>query len=180
MSEMLKSVNNDKKMNEDKVDIGEEFDLSTLNSFLSSAEFKEDDYELVDEEMDSRTGICIGTINIFMIYFKKLFQKKHDLSILDEINDMKMDDTNRPMELLFEHMEKFNKNKDNVDAITIRGLGEFDINSCQELYSLKVNSGPYANVELGCKFIIPLISFLSEQDWKNVKWTLLPLKRSDE
>ena len=61
-----------------------------------------------------------------------------------------------------------------IEAITIYPLEEFNINECKELYSLKI-----ANEEYGCQYLIPLLSLLSEHNWIDTKWSLLPIKRSE-
>jgi hypothetical protein len=162
---------------DDIKETGEVYDINQLNNFISSNEFKKDDYEVVEEE--KMFGNQIDTINIFMVYFKNLFQKNPSLSIFDDISEKDLSNTNRQMELLYEHMFKYKSNCDNEENVTIYPIQEFNLDECEELYSLKINIPTYNNLEYGCQYIIPLISLLSLEKWRNVEWTLTPIKRSD-
>ena len=110
-------------------------------------------------------------MNIFTIYFRTLFKKDPTLHIFQGIDYNKLDSTNRQMELFYEHMTKYKENEYNEDLVSIYFPDDIDINKCQELYILKINKLEYA-----CQFIIPLLSMLSDENWTDTDWSILPVK----
>jgi len=161
-----------------------ELDTHKLNEFFTSDKFNPDDYSPAEEE--NAFGNYINLMNIFTVYFRNLFKKNPTLNMFEGVNHNKLDSTSRQMELFYEHLNKYremehtcantktNTKTKNDDAISIYPIEDININECEELYILK-----FDNKEFGCQYLIPLISLLSQQDWTNIKWTLLPVKRED-
>lgn len=135
-------------------------------------EINEDEYILADEE--NKVGKYVNLMNIFTVYFRELFNKDPSLNIFQGVDYNKLDSTNRQMELFYEYLIKYKENQHDDDLVSIYSVEDLDINKCKELYILKFNGKEY-----GCQFIIPLISYLSEQDWKTATWSILPVKREE-
>ena len=135
-------------------------------------DFNPDDYILADEE--EHLGKYVKLMNIFTVYFRELFKKDPSLNIFQGVDYNKLDSTNRQMELFYEYLMKYKENQHDDDLISIYPVEDLDINKCRELYILKFNDQEY-----GCQFIIPLISYLSEQEWQTSQWSILPIKRKD-
>lgn len=136
--------------------------------------FNPEDYVLADEEQLQSVTKYVKLMNIFTVYFRELFNKDPSLNIFQGVDYNKLDSTNRQMELFYEYLMAYKENQHNDDLVSIYAVEDLDINKCKELYILKLNGD-----EFGCQFIIPLISYLSEQDWQNSEWSILPVKRDD-
>ena len=139
---------------------------------LETDDFNSDDYILADEEHN--LGKYVELMNIFTIHFRDLFKKDPTLNIFQGVDYNKLDSTNRQMELFYEYLMSYKENQHNDDRISIYPVEDIDINKCKELYILKFKDQEYA-----CQFIIPLLSYLSEQDYKSDQWSILPIKRKD-
>ena len=150
----------------------DELDTNKLNEFFTSEDFNPDDYYPADEERSF--GNYISLMNIFTVYFRNLFKKNPNMNMFEGVNYNILDSTNRQMELFYEHLDKYKHMEHNEDEISIYPIEELKLDECQELYILKIN-----NKEYGCRYLIPLISLLSEHDWLNIEWSLLPIKRDE-
>lgn len=137
-------------------------------------DFNPNDYILADEEQLESVTKYVKLMNIFTVYFRELFNKDPSLNIFQGVDYNKLDSTNRQMELFYEYLITYKENQHNDDLVSIYSIEDIDINKCKELYILK-----FKEEEYGCQFIIPLISYLSEQDWQNSEWSILPVKRDD-
>ena len=146
-----------------------------MDSILEIEETQEeiniDDYVPAPEETEY--GNFVNLLNIFTCHYKKLFAKKESLKIFDGVDYEKLNSTNRYMEFLYEEIFKFNKSTiEDKDVLYDPENDEIDINKCIELYALYVNN----EIVYVCKFLLPLLHYLSEVKWLEVEWSIMPLK----
>lgn len=133
--------------------------------------FNIDDYKLADEEIEF--GKHINLLNIFTCYYKKLFERKEHEHMFEGTNPEIRDSTNRCIEFLYEEIFKFNKSdEEDKDVLYEPDDDNLDINKCKELYILCIDNSPV----LVCKFLLPILQYLGEQDWLNIEWSIMPLK----
>lgn len=130
-------------------------------------------YTLADEEKEH--GKNVNLLNIFLVYYRNLFQKNTDLHMFQDINYFEYDSTNRHMELFYNELIKYKEKLHDEDKTSIYPIEDIDIDDCEELYVLK-----YDGKEYGCQYIIPLMSLLSEYDWLNNDWELIPIKTNHD
>lgn len=129
------------------------------------------DYVVAEEEKEY--GNYVSLLNIYTCYFKQLFRRKQDETIFDHVDYEKKNSTNKCMEFLYEEIHKFNISKEedremlySPDDMTI------DINLCNELYSLYINSEPL----YVCKYLLPILQYLTTTEWHSIDWSIIPLK----
>lgn len=123
-----------------------------------------DDCELhPDDILDQKR---IDQINIFMQYYKQAHGEQYDINLFKNIEDPA--DTNKCMELLFEHMEIYNQNPDNTDIFDPIGV---DFSDYADLYMLIIDD----DQELTSETLWSLIIFLSEKDWLNINWQIIKI-----
>jgi len=114
----------------------------------------------------------IDVLNIFFFYFKKKIQKKKNYNMFDDIDYNKIESTNRCLEFMYEHIEKYKSNQDNMYICRLYNPDELDISECEELYVLIIDD----KQNKVCQLLYPIIVFLAEQDWTNIKWSINPIK----
>lgn len=129
------------------------------------------DYIPAEEEIE--LSETTGILNIFTCYFKQLFESKQNSNMFDSVDIDKKDGTNRCLEFLYEEMFKFNNSKE-TDKDMLYDLDDDDLNidEVKELYMLSIDSIPL----YVCKFLLPLLKYLSTQKWNEINWTILPIK----
>lgn len=129
------------------------------------------DYIPADEEVE--LSETTGLLNIFTCYFKQLFEAKQNSTMFDSVDIEKKEGTNRCLEFLYEEMFKFNNSKE-CDKDMLYDLDDVDLNidEVKELYMLSIDSVPL----YVCKFLLPLLKYLSTQKWNEINWTILPIK----
>lgn len=150
-----------------------EIDIEKMNNFIASDDFNPADYELAEEEKEMSN--FLGMLQVFNVYFKELFKRNPKNSIFEGVDYDRLDSTNRVQELFYEHLWRYKQvHLVDIEAITIYPITEFNINDCKELYSLKIGDEEY-----GCQYLIPLLSFLTQHNWMEIEWSLLPIKRED-
>jgi len=146
----------------------------------------DDDFEFVSDSefSDGETGEAASTqnttqhvdiLNIFMVYYKNLFQKDTDATMFHDIDYSKSNSTNRAMELFYDHVCKYKQHEDDEIKASIY-LDKPDINDWTELYILTIDGED----EKYCQFLVPLLSYLASKDWVTNKWSIIPLKTDDE
>jgi len=146
--------------------MSEYVDLDNIDSLDPIDEENSEENDKVNKE----TGIHF--LNVFMCYFKKLFNREQDQNMFNNINYTKFNSTNRPMELLFEEVQKFNVAEKNYPMkIKIFDPHQIDINKCQELYILVIDNKQYKV----CQTLIPLLYFVSELEWTKINWRIDPV-----
>jgi hypothetical protein len=137
----------------------------------NNEEINIDDYTLAPEE--NEYGNFVNLLNIFTCYYKKLFNKKETASIFDGIDYDKKDSTNRYLEFLYEEIFKFKKSTlEDKEILYGPEVDDIDINKCNELYALYIDN----ELVYMCKFLLPLLQDLSEKDWLEMNWSIMPLK----
>jgi hypothetical protein len=128
---------------------------------------------ITTEELYDENGIDF--LNIFLIYYKQLFNTKMDVNMFDQIDYTKQNSTNRCMELLCEHQQKHEECKNNDrKAIYELSLWPYAIDDCEELYQLNITGYP----SLVCEYLVPLIMYLTTQEWTIVEWSIVSLKNN--
>lgn len=129
---------------------------------------KDDDYEIFSDELE--TSELSNVMNVFLCYYKQMFQKSKDTHFFSELDNGENDNsTNRCMELLYDHMHKMSENHDKIKLIKPE---EADIDTCYELYVLNINN----EQKQACELLWPLIIHVSELDWLNLDWNIATLK----
>jgi len=130
-----------------------------------------EDYVLADEEIEF--GKYVNLLNVFNCYYKKLFEKKESDNLFGDIDPSKLDSTNKSLEFLYEEVFKFNHSiEEDKDILYEPDDDQLDINKCKELYILCIDCAPV----YVCKFLLPLLQHLGEQDWLEMEWNIMPLK----
>jgi hypothetical protein len=150
--------------------------IEIMNDYITSDSFDLDNYQIAEEEVEMST--YINMMNIFMVYFREMFKKNPNLNMFEGVDYNKSDSTNRQMELFYEHLWKYKQDSDNDDKVSIYSLKNININDCKELYSMRVTK-KLVTEEVCCQYLIPLLSLLSKQNWRNIDWSILPLKRDN-
>lgn len=157
--ELLDKIYNPSKELVDKSN-NESKDESYTNDLYVPEEYKESD-----------NGFTF--LNIFMCYYKKLFNKSESSNMFEEIDPSDIKSTNRMMEFLYAEVYKYKKYQNDDDFVALYDPNMIDINTCEELYGLVIN-GKYNKV---CRFIVPIITYISENyDWTKKNWSIVPLK----
>lgn len=134
-----------------------------------------DSEEYIKHSDELEYGSYTNLLNVFMVYYKRLFQKDHKTTMFHDIDYDKENSTNRGMELFYDELMKYNSKKSNEDLVAIYDFDEMEGDNCVELYKLTIHKGDQM-VEYGCQFLIPLISFLSENSWTKVEWFIERIK----
>ena len=152
-----------------------EISVDTLDAIQeeddSNEEIDINDYMPAPEE--NEYGNFVNLLNIFTCYYKKLFAKKETSSIFEGIDYEKVGSTNRYMEFLYEEIFKYNKSTvEDKDVLYDPEDNDIDINKCNELYALYIDN----EIKYVCKFILPVLQSLSEMNWLEVEWSIMPLK----
>lgn len=130
-----------------------------------------EDYVLAEEEVEF--GKYVNLLNIFNCYFKKLFERKESEHLFGNINPEQADATNKSLEFLYEEIFKFNNSlEEDKDILYDPDDDNLDINSCKELYILCIDHAPV----YVCKFLLPILQYLGEEDWLEMEWNIMPLK----
>ena len=114
----------------------------------------------------------IEMLNVFLLYFKQLFNKEKNYHMFTEINYDEENSTTRPMELLYDHLYKYKLNHHNEEITAIYKPEHIDIDNCIELYVLNLNG----EQKYACQFLIPLIKLLTKKQWLIIDWSIDPIK----
>ena len=145
-------------------------DIIEINDVVDDEPINIDDFMPADEEDNI---VFIGLLNIFTCYFKQLYVKKQNETMFDNIDAEKVDSTNKLTETLYDEMFKYNQSLDETkDILYDPDDNELDINAVEELYALYIdNESKYV-----CKYLLPLLQYLSTQNWANIQWWIIPIK----
>jgi hypothetical protein len=131
------------------------------------------EYYPVDEKHKNVTVNMFDTLNVFMTYFKRLYMRKKNETMFENIDASKVDETNKCLEVFYEHMEIYNKSeyddKDDLYEAHSINMGDFE-----ELYILNIDDKP----ELVCRHLIPILMYLSSIEWSEINWTILHEKKA--
>lgn len=118
----------------------------------------------------------VNFYNVFLCYYKRLFQNKPDTNMFSGVDHEDDKSTNRCMELLYDEMYKYReavkKDKTCADIVDSDSL---NIDQCDELYLLIVDD----DKEYVCQLLLPLIKFISQlESWETTSWSIMNLKSS--
>jgi hypothetical protein len=144
-----------------------------LTNYINETQEEEETENEDETEISAEQTILVNMSNIYLSYFKNLYNKKQSYKLFDELNDNDDESTNRCMELFYEDMLKFESSDDpEKNDLFPSDSDEIDINECDDLYALYIdNKHVYS-----CKFIMPIIKQLAMNDWDTKNWTIVPLK----
>ena len=148
-------------------------DIETTPEQLSSQHIQQEDetmdnYIIPEDDVD--VNQYVNTINVFTVYFKKLFEKSPNYHMFSDIDYNKEQSTNRCMEYLYEEMTKLKLEKLDTKK-EVYEVGGLDINNCKEMYMLYINNIP---VKV-CEYLLPLIYYIGELDWWDIDWIIIPI-----
>lgn len=144
-------------------------------------EYDNDEYEYDDPEINMDTDItedqaqtymnilvhgCTDIINIFRMYYSKLYNVNEN--VFNNIDYDKFNSTNRWMEVLMEHMVKYNQLDNQLNDID----GPIDLTQYDELYVLVIN-GIQQKYSVS---LISIIKFLAQENWNEINWNIIPMK----
>lgn len=130
-----------------------------------------DDYIQDPEEKDFVK--LTDLLNIYNCYFKQLHQRKQEGTLFDDINYDNEYSTNKCLEFLYEELFKYNKsNEDDKDILYQPIDKEIDIEKWQEMYGLYIDN----EQQYICKFMLPLLHYLTTLNWSKINWSIKPLK----
>lgn len=126
-----------------------------------------DDIDLDDTEC------IVSIINIFQLYYKKLYKKSDDETIFDDINYDDDTSTNRSMELLYEYMYEYriNKQKDNK-LVDIYDENIINAHCYEQLYGLIIDD----KIQKISPSFLPLLMYLVELKWTEIDWKISKIK----
>lgn len=136
----------------------------------SDSEFDINDYEVPIEESKEQGQVAL--LNIFLIYYRQLFNKESPISMFDEIDPEIDDSTNRCLELFYEEIMKLKEEPDE-NNLNLYDPKELNIDECSELYGMYIDN----KLMKVCKYVIPIIEYLSTVDWLTINWSIRPLKK---
>jgi hypothetical protein len=158
------SVNNNiSEYNLDK-SIHPEKDNSVHNNNIS-------EYIIPEELKKNENGIVF--LNVFMCYYKKLFNTQETKNMFYDVDYGNIKSTNRIMEFLYTEVYKYKKNQSDDELISLYNVNEINVSTCKELYALTID-GKYVKV---CRFIVPIITYIAENyNWTTINWMIVPLK----
>lgn len=149
-----------------------------LSSYDDNGLLVDDDLKIEDCVKDNEEdSIFVNMSNIYLVYFKKLFNKKESYKLFEDIKDEDDENTNRCMELLYEDMLKFNSSDvQDKDLLYYPDDEDLNIDLCEELYTLQIDNKPV----FSCKFLLPLVRYLAEKEWTSINWLIVPIKTNSD
>ncbi len=137
------------------------------------------DYVLHPEEEQMQP--YVDMLNIFTIYYRQLFAKQNNTTLLDDIDGTNPASTNRQLELFYEGIHKY-KNRISDDEIELYTLSDYKKkykiipNDVTAIYIVQVN-----NVKKITHSIISAIMFVSKHDWmtETCEWSIQQINAYD-
>ena len=133
-----------------------------------------DDYKLAEEEIEYAPYVDI--LNIFNIYFKMLYGKNNDSTLLDDIDQDDPTSTNRAMEKLYEEIFKYKSSKDD------RYVKLYDPTLYKETYLVNNDEKlpedyPFYMVDIDGNLsvthnLVTALMHIASFDWKSVEWSI--------
>lgn len=126
---------------------------------------------------DQEFGVKVDTINIFNIYYRQRWSKKHNQTCFEGIDQKDDKSVNNFMEFVFEEMNKYNKSdielKDTLfDVDHNLTVAHIDYETVDEMYLLYLDDVPrYAS-----QYLVTIVTYIAELDWANINWSIIRLK----
>ena len=150
-----------------KVDNFENFDTIIENT-AKLDNINLEDYTIADDEIEYKPQIDL--MNIFLVYFKKMFERQEKANMFDHIDYEKDNSTNKCLEMIYEEMLKYNNSKyDDKDVLYLPQ--DIDIKKFTELYCLYVeNEQKYCS-----RSLLVLLKYTTSLNWVNINWSIVPL-----
>ncbi len=126
------------------------------------------------EELTKDQEENVQFLNVFMCYYKHLFNKDNNTNMFHDVDYGLDNSTNRCMEFLYTEMHKYEEHEDNGrdDQITIYEPCSVNLDEQDELYVLMVDN----KQNKMCHTLLPLIKYVSTLDWSNMIWRIDPFK----
>lgn len=120
-------------------------------------------------------------LNIFTIYYRQLFAKKHNTTLLDEIDGTNPTSTNRQLELFYGGIHKY-KNRKSDDDIELYTLSDYRKkykkipDDIPAIYLVKINESKRITHN-----IISAVMFISKHDWMadTCEWSIQQINAYD-
>lgn len=134
-------------------------------------EFNIDEYEpALDESVEQKE---VDRMNIFMIYYKKLYCKPENTNMFENIRaDALTAGTNKQMEMYYDMIAT-----DVEDPQEVYNLDNINIKDFEELYALAIDD----DITVVCKTVIPIIRYISDNiNWYSVNWNIIPFKSNQQ
>jgi hypothetical protein len=146
-----------------------EVDVET-DTYIPPEDFDINDYEPACKDDNL---VEMSLLNVFICYYKQLYQVKQENHMFDGIDSEKEDSTNRCIELMYEEIHKFQKSTDDdKDILFDPDDNTVNIDLCIELYVLYVDG----NVKYVSKYMLPLLRYISDLDWATIEWSVIKIK----
>lgn len=153
-----------------------EDETGTYKDLMGTYDVKPDeidinDYVLADEEKELNNFTSL--LNVFTCYYKQLYCTNQESTMFENIDYTKNDSTNKCMEFMYEEMFKFNRSSEIDKDILYDPDNEYiDINKCDELYVLYLDSEP----KYTCKYLLPLVQYIGTLNWSVINWSIIKIK----
>jgi len=179
LTDYYKSITADDKnnitpTNNETGDLEDYFNFITHQTQVEQEDSDNENDDNDDNDDDEKNEKYVNLMNVFLCWYKQVFDKEKPVTMFHDIDYKKEESTNRCMELFYNEMYKYNSNKDDDDKIAIYDPEDIDINKCEELYILTVDSINKAV----CQCLMPLLIEVSKQDWLNINWSITAIKTS--
>ena len=148
-------------------------DMNNDNIQYINDDQNHDDYDDCDDNDKIYDENGIDLLNIFLCYYRQLFQK-NCVNMFTGIDYDKGGSTNRCMELLYEHVQKYKEaeKSNNIEKIELFNVEDLDIDKCEELYQLNIDNKPKKISQL----LLPIMLYLTTIDWTTINWSIVPIK----
>lgn len=153
--------------------------VNTIFNSISEYDLEEeleniDINDFTEESGESDYAQFVDLLNVYTCYYKQLHEKKQDATLFDNIDYEKEESTNKSLEFLYEEMFKLkNSNEIDKDLLYEPNDIEVDINKWNEMYALYIND----EQKYVCKFLLPLLNYISKSDWTKLNWNIKPFKK---
>lgn len=114
----------------------------------------------------------VSIINIFQLYYRKLYNKSEPETLFDGINYENEASTNRSMELLYEYIYEYkNNSKKGDEYIKLYKLNK-NLDNFNNIYCLLIND----KIEYYSPTFITLLIYLNNLDWTSIEWKIANIK----
>jgi hypothetical protein len=127
----------------------------------------------MDSKEDKDDDTIVDFVNVFLCYFKNLFQKNPEYNMFNDINFDDDTSTNRCMEFMCAELYKFKQLQQEDETINdIYDPDTINIDATDELYVLEIDNKQHKV----SRSLIPILKYVSGLDWTEIIWSVIPLK----
>jgi len=150
--------------------------MDNNNNNINNNNMNSNNNKIMNDENDDQNGIDF--LNVFLVYYKKLHNKKSYIHMFHDIIYKNDTETNRCMEMLYNEMHKYEQSEKNEGKEIIiynyenEEIEKNELSKCRELYVLTLNDEP---VKI-CEMLLPLIKYVSELKWSEISWSINKIK----